>query len=297
MGGVFPRKFISELDQAEYTVNFYILDRDIPIAFSTQTRWRDMSITSSGAGDYDLKRYITFEGGTPGRTDLYDARQTPIFGVRTGELFHPKNNEAFTIDADYQMGHIKHNGEQIITGQRVYGGESYPFYVCIEPSQLVNTERLFFMTWSGAERKYYLYGNANPLLKKFLSTEVTSLTDSIQDITLELHDSVSQEVVRMFTSDDNRKLRIRFTDGGKPFRINDERVPTQVVVYCNETTVLGATMVYEEEYAEISMSIGALKSGIYNCIAQVVYGSGAERRLYNSPKFTLIIEKGIENDD
>lgn len=204
------------------------------------------------------------------------------------------------------------------------------------------------------------------------------MRDSIQTITLELHDSVSQEVVRMFTSDENRKLRIRFTDGGKPFPLNDSEAPapsetvditcltytpatfsceskpfavgtivvfniegteyeytvtnvedynagqkitlsgrypwmfvgttytvklvapapeddsSHIIVYAN-TQEIGGVTVYTDEFAEIPIS--ALSSGIYNCIATITFGSGAERRVYNSPKFTLIIEKGIENDD
>lgn len=120
------------------------------------------------------------------------------------------------------------------------------------------------------------------------------MLDSIQTITLELHDSVSQEVVRMFTSDENRKLRIRFTDGGKPFPLNDEDDSSHIIVYANMQEIGGVT-VYTDEFAEIPIS--TLSSGMYNCIATITFGSGAERRVYNSPKFTLIIEKGIENDD
>lgn len=121
------------------------------------------------------------------------------------------------------------------------------------------------------------------------------MRDSIQTITLELNDSVSQEVVRMFTSDAGRKLRIRFTSNGKPFELNDADTSSYVAVYA-DNQLIGAVTVYDEEYAEIEL-IAILTTGIYNCIAQIAYDSGSDRRIYNSPKFTLIIEKGIENDD
>ena len=120
------------------------------------------------------------------------------------------------------------------------------------------------------------------------------MNDSIKRISLDLHATGSREIVKVKRSDTGRKIYISLVDGGMPYHISEDcyavftgKKPDKNILF-NDCTIEGNVIIYKltEQTASVP--------GVVNCEIRLY---GADAQLITSPKFSIIVEDTVYNED
>lgn len=123
--------------------------------------------------------------------------------------------------------------------------------------------------------------------------EDKSMIDSINRITLDMHDTASQVMINIKKNDSCRQIHITLTDSGKSYRIEygcsatfRARKPDGTILY-NKCNIEGNVIKYVLTN-QTSASVGLVECEV------TLYGS--DNRQITSPRFTLCVEDTIYSD-